>query len=168
MCGASRDLLEGVRIWTMNVYRVPACLYWTALVWNKGMLIWKKKKKRICLQCRRCRKHWLDPWVANITWERKWQPTRVFLPGKSHEQKSPVDYSPIWSQRVQHNWACTHARHADSFWFSKPERETWVFAVITSSQVMLCCWPRDYTLRSSTPGTWNNVYSLWPANHNRE
>ena len=27
MCGASRDLPEGVRIWTMNVYRVPACLY---------------------------------------------------------------------------------------------------------------------------------------------
>ena len=26
MCGASRDLPEGVRIWTVSVYRVPACL----------------------------------------------------------------------------------------------------------------------------------------------
>lgn len=26
MCGASRDLPEGVRMWTMSVYKVPACL----------------------------------------------------------------------------------------------------------------------------------------------
>ena len=27
-------------------------------------------------------------------WRRKWQPTPVFLPGKSHGQRSPVGYSP--------------------------------------------------------------------------
>ena len=27
-------------------------------------------------------------------WRRKWQPTPVFLPGESHEQRSLVDYSP--------------------------------------------------------------------------
>ena len=25
-----------------------------------------------------------DPWVGKIPWRRKWQPTPVFLPGKSH------------------------------------------------------------------------------------
>ena len=25
-----------------------------------------------------------DPWVRKISWRRKWQPTPVFLPGKSH------------------------------------------------------------------------------------
>ena len=25
-----------------------------------------------------------DPWVGKIPWQRKWQPTPVFLPGKSH------------------------------------------------------------------------------------
>ena len=25
-----------------------------------------------------------DPWVWKIPWKRKWQPTPVFLPGKSH------------------------------------------------------------------------------------
>ena len=31
---------------------------------------------------------WEDPW------RRNWQPTPVFLPGKSHRQRSPVDYNP--------------------------------------------------------------------------
>ena len=26
-----------------------------------------------------------DSWVGKISWRRKWQPTRVFLPGESHE-----------------------------------------------------------------------------------
>ncbi|KAB0387177.1 hypothetical protein FD755_002133 [Muntiacus reevesi] len=34
----------------------------------------------VCLQCGSPR---LDPWVRKISWRRKWQPTPVFLPGKS-------------------------------------------------------------------------------------
>ena len=32
--------------------------------------------------------------VGKIPWRRKWQPTPVFLPGKSHGQRSLVGYSP--------------------------------------------------------------------------
>ena len=35
-----------------------------------------------------------DPWVWKIPWRRKWQSTPLLLPGKSHEQRSLVDYSP--------------------------------------------------------------------------
>ena len=35
-----------------------------------------------------------DPWVRKIPWRRKWQPIPVFLPGKSHGQKSLEGYSP--------------------------------------------------------------------------
>ena len=35
-----------------------------------------------------------DPWGGKIPWRRAWQPTPVFLPGKSHEQKSLAGYSP--------------------------------------------------------------------------
>ena len=45
---------------------------------------------RICLQCRRLG---FDPWVGKIPWSRAWQPTPVFLPGKSHEQRSLEGYS---------------------------------------------------------------------------
>ena len=34
-----------------------------------------------------CRRHRLDPWVRKIPWERKWQPTPVFVPGESHGQR---------------------------------------------------------------------------------
>ena len=34
-----------------------------------------------------------DPWVGKILWRRKWQPTPVLLPGKSHGWKSLVGYS---------------------------------------------------------------------------
>ena len=37
-------------------------------------------------------------WVGKIPWRRKWQPTLVFLPGKSHGQRSLVG-----SQRVGHD-----------------------------------------------------------------
>ena len=32
----------------------------------------------------------LDPWVRKIPWRRKWQPTPVSVPGKSHGQRSLV------------------------------------------------------------------------------
>ena len=35
-----------------------------------------------------------DPWVGKIPWRKKWQPPPVFLPGKSHGQRSLVGYSP--------------------------------------------------------------------------
>ena len=31
----------------------------------------------------RCRRYGFDPWVGKKPWRMKWQPTAVFLPGKS-------------------------------------------------------------------------------------
>ena len=47
-------------------------------------------KESTC-QCSRCG---FDPWVGKIPWRRKWQLTPVFLPGKSHGQRSLAGYSP--------------------------------------------------------------------------
>ena len=47
--------------------------------------------KSICLQLRR---PGFDPWVGKIPWRRKWQPTPVLLPWKSHGRKSLAGYSP--------------------------------------------------------------------------
>ena len=52
-------------------------------------------------------KHWyreilkggtIDPWVGKIPWRRKWQPTPVSLPGKSHGHWSLVGCSP-WGRK---------------------------------------------------------------------
>ena len=54
-------------------------------------------------QYRRHKGHGFYPWVRKIPWRRKSQPTPVFLPGKSHGQKSLVGYSPWGLQRVGHD-----------------------------------------------------------------
>ena len=41
-----------------------------------------------------CNRHESDPCIRKIPWRRKWQTTPVFLPGKSHGQRSLVAYSP--------------------------------------------------------------------------
>ena len=43
------------------------------------------------------------PWVQKIPCSRKWQPTLVFMPGKSHAQKKLVGYSPWGPKRVRHD-----------------------------------------------------------------
>jgi len=35
-----------------------------------------------------------NPWVGKMSWKRKWQPTPVFLPGKSPGWRNLVSYSP--------------------------------------------------------------------------
>ena len=46
------------------------------------------------------------PWIRKSPWRRrKWQPTPVFLPGKSHGDRSLVGYSLRGHRRVRHNLA---------------------------------------------------------------
>ena len=42
---------------------------------------------------------WDGSWVGKIPWRGKWQPTPVFLPGKSHGQRSLAGYS-LWSDKL--------------------------------------------------------------------
>ena len=55
------------------------------------------KRIRLPMQMQR---HGFSPWVRKIPWRRKWQLTPVFLPGKSHGQKSLVESlrSQSWTQ----------------------------------------------------------------------
>ena len=50
--------------------------------------------KEYTCQCRRGKRHGFDPWVRKIPWRRKWLPTPVFLPRKSHEQRTLAGYRP--------------------------------------------------------------------------
>ena len=73
--------------------------FWLAVLndwW--GIPWWLSGKKSAC----QCKRHGFYPWVGKTPWRRKWQPTPVFLPGKSHTQRSLVGYSL---------WDCKRARH---------------------------------------------------------
>ena len=69
-----------------------------------------------------CRWHGFHPWVEKIPWERNWQPTPVYLPGKSHGQRSLMGYSSFcefihsfqWPQWAQGSGL--HSRKKEQFW----------------------------------------------------
>ena len=61
------------------------------LLIRKHWLPWCLRGLSVCLQCRR---PGFDPWVGKIPWRRRWQPTPVLLPRKSHGQRNLVGYSP--------------------------------------------------------------------------
>ena len=54
-----------------------------------GLSRWLTGKEAFC-RCRRCG---FNPQIGKIPWRRRWQPTPVFLPGKSQGQRSLVGYS---------------------------------------------------------------------------
>ena len=77
-------------------YEVPQHGVWATVLWEKSCYEYLKQPpsqpglprcsgKRIGCQSRRHRK---------IPWRRKWPPTPVFLPVKSHGHRSLVGYSP--------------------------------------------------------------------------
>ena len=55
-----------------------------------GLAWWLRSKESAC----QCRRPGFDPWVWNILWRRKWQPTPVLLLGKTNGQRMLADYNP--------------------------------------------------------------------------
>ena len=52
---------------------------------------WWLSGKECACQGRRCG---FNPWVQRPPWRRKWKSPLVFLPGKSHGQRTLAGYSP--------------------------------------------------------------------------
>ena len=79
--------------------------------------------KESASQCWRCQRCIFDAWVQKIPWRRAWQPTQVFLPRKSHEQRSLAGYSP-WSHKELDptEWL---SRHSAIFRESESWKEDW-------------------------------------------
>ena len=66
-----------------------------------GLPWWLSGEEFAC-QCRRCRFH---PWVRKFPWRRECLPAPVFLPGKSHGQRSLAGYGLSGCNRVRHDLA---------------------------------------------------------------
>ena len=56
------------------------------------------------------RRRGFESWVGKIPWRRKWQPTPVFLLGKSHGQKNLAGYS-LWSHKRVGQYLVTEHTH---------------------------------------------------------
>ena len=123
--GTSQGLVGGLvcgSCWTnvcfvlCHCFKIEACsliVFYLYILWYliflsfmiEGLPWWVSDKESAC-QCRRLR---FDPWVGNIPWRRKWQPTPVFMPGE-FRQRSLTGCSPQGCKRVRHDLATDHAR----------------------------------------------------------
>ena len=72
--------------------------------------------KEAACRSRRHKALGFDPWVRKIPWRRAWQPTPIFSPGESHEQRSLVGYGP-WDHKesdttraIEHAQTQTHRK----------------------------------------------------------
>ena len=79
-------------IWARDLHQEPCqeMMAWDTGLAEQGLPWWLSGKVSDC-QCSRCK---FNPWVGKIPWRRKWRPTPVFSPGKSHGQRSLVGYRP--------------------------------------------------------------------------
>ena len=90
--------------------------------------------KEFTCQCRRHRRRCeLDPRVKKIPWRRKWQPNPVFLPGKSHRQRSQAGYSP-WGRKAPVFPPSSHCSPFSLF------LKAFVFVVFLTNSICTCEW----------------------------
>ena len=65
----------------------------------KGLPWWLSGNESAC----QCRRLGFNAWARKTPWRRNWQPTPIFLPGKSCGQRSRMGYSPWGRKRVRHD-----------------------------------------------------------------
>ena len=71
---------------------------------------WLSGKESTC----QCRRHGFNSWARKIPWRKKWQPTPVVLPGKSHGHRSLVGCSPGGCKRVRQDLKTQHNNNSKS------------------------------------------------------
>ena len=88
---------------------------------NKARVIKKTGLPRWLGACQcRCGFHSWVFWtrVRKIPWRRKWQPTPVFLPRTSHQQRSPAGCSPLGHKELDVTEQLSMQRQPRKRWFS--------------------------------------------------
>ena len=129
-----------------------------------------------------CRRHGFIPWVGKIPWRRKWQPTPVFLPGKSHRQRNLAGYSSVRLLSCVRLFATsgTAARQASlSITNSQSSLKLMsIESVMPPNHLILCCpllllpsvfpsikvFSNELALRIRWPKDWGFSFSISPSN----
>ena len=76
----------------ISMRKAPSVCRYLSAIWCLSR--WLSGKGSAC----QCRGHGFGPWVREIPWRRKLQPTPVFMSGESHGIRSLMGYSP-WGRK---------------------------------------------------------------------
>ena len=128
-------------------------------------LPWRLSGKESSCPCSDCRFH---PRVGKIPWRRKWQPTPVFLPGKSLGQRSLAGCSPWGHKEQDTTWRLNSNNRKESL-----ARLFQTKASIKESQspisLRTCCCTES--LAGSSPGEvepWCKHYGFCPISKDNQ
>ena len=110
------------------------------------------------------KRHRFDSWVGKMPWRRRWQPTAVFLPSKSHRQRNLVGYSP---------WDYKHSDTTDQL-STHTHTELWervnvvkVFYIYLWIFLLLIqCWVTKNKIYKWKDKSFHIYYNLWLWNVN--
>ena len=72
---------------SVNIFFFSFCWWMWRNIRRKSLPRLPSHKESAC-QCRRHKRCGFDPWARKIPWRRKWMPSTVFLPGKSHDKRA--------------------------------------------------------------------------------
>ena len=113
-------------------------------------LPWWLRWWSVCVQCGRPS---FNPWVGKILWRRKWHPTPVLLPGKSHGQRSLVGYSPCGCKELD----TTEWLHFLSFFFLNSHKfliEQSSHSIPTARVIRYMTWTKKESVLTDTFAFW--------------
>ena len=115
--------------WTSGNSRFTYCLHGSQPCLGEGACIIQWSYEPCCAKPPKMGRSWWEFWQNMVCRRKKWQHTLVFLPGKSHGQKSLVGYSP-WGLKESDTteWLSPHA----------PERMTWLGQSGNNTQLWMC------------------------------
>ena len=120
-------------------------------------LLWWLSGKIIHLQCRR---PGFSSWLGKIPCRREWQPIPVFLPGKSHGQRSLGGYSPWSHKELDKIERLTHFTSKSVWlWLSNPVTRNRA-ALPFSSRTILIVVNGLLGSTSYLPPSWLSCFSL--------
>ena len=102
--------------------------------------------------------------LGRFPWRRKWQPTPVFLPGKSQEQRSLVGYSPWGCKRVGHDLETKQQQQINVIIHPTPFSQT--FTLLLPPYIPILFWHFSlfflfFTFPRSLPLALNTKIKWW-------
>ena len=127
---------KNIKYWnTLSQNELSPILYYLVAQLVKSRLQWWRPR--------------FDPWVGKIPWRRKWLPVPVFLPGKSHGQRSwwATVHGVTKSWTRLSNWHFSFIPKTTTITTGEERRQEWKRNRVTTALPPNYCMTQMITLR---------------------